>query len=229
MGASDQASGLGWLSPSAHNYDNLEALTWVVTCGDRRGRRQNCRAYKGLRQEYSMTYVYVREPLNREETDQLVNACRSFREKLVVWTLLDTGLRIGELCSLRREDIHWQEDRMVVWGKGGPYGKRGKRRIVPLTHRAKRLLEMHLITADRIGLTVRTAQRIVKRVADRAIITKPVSPHVLRHTFAVNCVQRGISTASLKKILGHDRLETTEIYLNLSPEQAVHEFQEKMR
>ena len=80
-----------------------------------------------------------------------------------------------------------------------------------------------------MGITVRMAQRVVKRVADRAMITKPVTPHVLRHTFAVNCVQRGVSTASLKKILGHDRLETTEIYLNLSPEQAIQEFREKMR
>ena len=66
-------------------------------------------------------------------------------------------------------------------------------------------------------------------VANRAMLTKPVSPHVLRHTFAVNCVQRGVSTAALKKLLGHDRLETTEIYLNLSPEQAIQEFREKVR
>jgi len=175
-----------------------------------------------------MTYIFVREPLGRDETDQLISACRSLEEKLVVWTLLDTGLRVGELCGLRREDILWQEDRLVVWGKRGPFGRRGKRRIVPLTAPAKRLLELHFVTNDRMGLTVRSAQRIVKRVADRAMITKPVSPHVLRHTFAVNCVQRGVSTASLKKILGHDRLETTEIYLNLSPEQAIQEFHEKM-
>jgi len=176
-----------------------------------------------------MAYVFVREPLSREETDRLANACWGFREKLVVWTLLDTGLRVSELCGLRREDIQWQENRLVVWGKGGPFGKQSKRRIVPLTDRARKLLEMHFITNDRIGLNARRAQRLVKRVADRAMITKPVSPHVLRHTFAVNCVQRGVSTASLKKILGHDRLETTEIYLNLSPEQAIQEFREKMQ
>jgi integrase/recombinase XerD len=175
-----------------------------------------------------MAYVFVREPLSRDEADRLVNACRGFREKLVVWTLLDTGLRVNELCGLRREDVQWQEGRLVVWGKGGPFGKQSKRRIVPMTDRARKLLEMHFITNDRIGLSSRQAQRVVKRVADRAMITKPVSPHVLRHTFAVNCVQRGVSTASLKKILGHDRLETTEIYLNLSPEQAIQEFREKM-
>jgi len=69
---------------------------------------------------------------------------------------------------------------------------------------------------------------IVKRVANRAMVIKPVTPHVLRRTFAVNCVRKGVSTASLKKILGHDRLETTEIYLNICPEDALDEFFQKV-
>ena len=135
---------------------------------------------------------------------------------------------MSELCSLRRGDIHWQENHIVIWGKGGWYGRRGKRRIVPLTARARGLLELHFCTNRRIPFTKRTAQRLVKRVANRATITKPVSPHVLRHTFAVNCVKKGLSTASLKKILGHDRLETTEIYLNICPEDALSEFFDKV-
>jgi len=175
-----------------------------------------------------MPYQFVREPLNSEETDRIVNACKSFGEKLVVWVLLDTGLRVNEFCSLRREQVHWQENCVVVWGKGGWYGTKGKRRVVPLTARAKRLLELHFCTNKTIGFTKRTAQRVVKRVANRALITKPVTPHVLRHSFAVNCVRRGVSTASLKKILGHDRLETTEIYLNICPEDAMSEFFQKV-
>ena len=89
-----------------------------------------------------MAYQFVREPLNGEECDRLVNACRTFREQLVVWVLLDTGLRVKEFCSLRRDQVQWQENALVVWGKGGPYGKRGKRRMVPLIDQAHRL--MHL-------------------------------------------------------------------------------------
>ena len=175
-----------------------------------------------------MTYNFVREPLNREECDRLVNACTTFREKLIVWTLLDTGLRVGEFCSLKREHIQWQERRIVVWGKGGWFGSKKKRRVVPLTLRVLRLLEMYFATNDRIGYSIRAAQRIVKKVANRARISKPVTPHVLRHSFAVNCVKDGLSTASLRKILGHDRLETTEIYLNISPEDALGEFFRKV-
>lgn len=175
-----------------------------------------------------MPYQFVREPLNGDETDRIVNACKSFGEKLVVWVLLDTGLRVNEFCSLRRDQVHWQESSLVIWGKGGWYGHKGKRRVVPLTARAKRLLELHFCTNEAVGFTKRTAQRVVKRVANRALITKPVTPHVLRHTFAVNCVKKGVSTASLKKILGHDRLETTEIYLNICPEDALSEFFQKV-
>ncbi len=175
-----------------------------------------------------MAYQFVREPLSSEESDRLVNACQSFREKLVVWSLLDTGLRVSELCALCRDRIQWQEERIVVFGKGGPFGSKKKRRVVPLTPRVKKLLEIHMATREDVGLTVRTVQRIVKTVANRAAVTKPVTPHVLRHTFAVNCVKRGVSTASLKKLLGHDRLETTEIYLNISPEDALAEFRRKM-
>ena len=93
---------------------------------------------------------------------------------------------------------------------------------------ARRLLEIHFATNDGLGFSTRTAQRIVKQVANRAMITKPVTPHVLRHSFAVNCVKQGVISASLKKILGHDRLETTEIYLNICPEDALAEFFQKV-
>ena len=175
-----------------------------------------------------MTYDFVREPLNKEECDRMVNACCSFRDKLVVWMLLDTGLRVGEFCGLCREQVQWQENCLSVLGKGGRYGRRGKRRIVPITARVKKLLQLHFCTNNRIGFGKRTAQRVIKSVANRAMITKPVTPHVLRHTFAVNCVKDGLSTASLKKILGHDRLETTEIYLNVCPEDALDEFFQKV-
>lgn len=54
-----------------------------------------------------------------------------------------------------------------------------------------------------------------------------MTPHVLRHTFSVTAVQKGISLPYLQRLLGHDHLTTTQIYLNLSPEDVVREFREK--
>jgi len=174
-----------------------------------------------------MPYQYKREPLNDDEVDRLINACDTFREKLVVWTLLDTGLRLSEFADLKKDNIQWQEKRLVIYGKGGPYGKKTKRRIIPMTERVRRLLEYHFAENNNTGMVKRTVARTVKKVADKAGISKPVSPHVLRHTFSVNCIKKGISTRALQTLLGHDRLTTTEIYLNLSPEDAIREFLNK--
>jgi integrase/recombinase XerD len=175
-----------------------------------------------------MTYQYRREPLTAEEEDRLVNACKTHQEKLAIWILLDTGLRVSELASLTPQNVLWQEKRIMVYGKGGPYGKKTKRRVVPLTDRARKLLEIQFATSENgIGLSTRTIQRLATRVANRAMITKKVTPHVLRHTFSIRCIQKGISTRALQEFLGHDHLETTEIYLNLSPEEALNEFHRK--
>ncbi|HYY16001.1 MAG TPA: tyrosine-type recombinase/integrase [Gammaproteobacteria bacterium] len=76
-------------------------------------------------------------------------------------------------------------------------------------------------------MTPRTMQRLVKAVATRAHIRRSVTPHVPRHTFSVTAIQKGISLPALQRLLGHDRLATTEIYLNLSPEEVVREFRVK--
>ncbi len=141
-----------------------------------------------------MSYQYKREPLSDDEVNKLTNACDTFREKFVVWTLLDTGLRLSEFADLKKDNIQWQERRLVIYGKDGPYGKKTKRRIIPMTERVRKLMEHHFAGNNGIGVTKRTVARIVKKVADKAAISKPVSPHVLRHTFSVNCIKKGIST-----------------------------------
>ena len=168
-----------------------------------------------------MPYQYKREPLSDDGVDRLTNACDTFREKFVVRTLLDTGLRLSEFADLKKDNIQWQEKRLVI------YGKKTKRRIIPMTDRVRRLIEHQFAENNTVGITKRTVARIVKKVADKAGISKPVSPHVLRHTSSVNCIKKGISTRALQILLGHDRLTTTEIYLNLSPEDAIREFLNK--
>lgn len=174
-----------------------------------------------------MRYQYKREPLTQEEANRLANSCETHEEKLIIWTFLDTGLRVTELSKLIKDNLNWQNHRLMIYGKGGPYGKLSKRRIIPLSSRLQPILEGHLGLHDNIKIGVRTIQHMVKTVANKAQIRRTVSPHVLRHTFAVTCIQKGISTRALQEILGHDWLTTTEIYLNLSPEDVIMEFKNK--
>lgn len=174
-----------------------------------------------------MAYQFKREPLLPEDADRLANVCRTPEERLVVWTLLDTGLRVSELCGLTRENILWQQGCLRIKGKGGPFGKKTKARVVPVSRRVMTLLEAYFALRDKMPLGTRAVQKLVKDVANRAGITKDVTPHVLRHTWATLSLQKGVSLAALQRALGHDRLETTAIYLNLTDEHVVAEFHEK--
>ena len=174
-----------------------------------------------------MPYQYKREPLTQEEANRLANKCETHEERLVVWTLLDTGLRVSELAKLTRDNLDWQTHRIMVYGKGGPYGQRSKRRVIPLSSRVQPLLEGHLALHEHMEISARTMERMVKRIANRAQIRRNATPHVLRHTFAITALQKGISLAALQRLLGHDHLTTTAIYLNISPEEVIREFQQK--
>src|SRR5262245_50879332 len=114
------------------------------------------------------SYQFKREPLTADEANRLASACNAYEEKLIVWTLLDTGLRVAELSHLKKENLDWQGHRLMIYGKGGPYGLRSKRRVIPLTARIQPLLEGHFALHDTFGMSVRTVQRIVRAIANRA-------------------------------------------------------------
>lgn len=174
-----------------------------------------------------MAYQYVREPLRNEEVDQLCQVCETPQEKLIIWTLLDTGLRVSELCGLTPQHILWQQKSLRITGKGGPHGKKSKKRVVPMSKRVQALLEHYFAIHNRWPVGPRQVQKIVKQLANRAKLTQEVTPHILRHTFATLALQKGISLAAVQKILGHDRLTTTAIYLNLTDTHVVEEYSSK--
>lgn len=163
----------------------------------------------------------MREPLTRAEVNALLSVERvGVRAQLAVALLLDTGLRVAEAAQLVPATIDWQARRATVIGKGG------KRRVVPLTPRVHELLQRWFALHEYMPAR-RTLQKDVARVARAAGIRRPVSPHVLRHTFAVLALQNGVSLASVQKLLGHAHLTTTEIYLNVSNEEAIREYTQR--
>ena len=96
-----------------------------------------------------------------------------------------------------------------------------------MTDRVRRLMEYYFAENNSIGATKRTVARIAKKVADKAETSKPVSRRVLTHTFSVNSIKKGISTRALQTPLGHDRLTTSELYLNVSSRDTIREFLNK--
>jgi integrase/recombinase XerD len=89
------------------------------------------------------------------------------------------------------------------------------------------LLEAHFALNDTFGVDRRTVHRLVQRVAGRAHLTRPTMPHVLRHTFSVDSIGKGVSLPALQRVLGHDHLATTQIYPNMAPEDVLREYEAK--
>ena len=130
-------------------------------------------------------------------------------------------------CDLTAKDILWQQRQLRIKGKGGPDGKKTKIRVVPMSRRVRALLEHHFALRKEFPVKKRRVQDLVKVIANRAGITKELTPHVLRHTFATTALQKGISLATVQKILGHDRLRTTAISLHFTDTHIQEEFERK--
>jgi integrase/recombinase XerD len=174
-----------------------------------------------------MAYQNVREPLRAAEADRLAAACKTVEEKLIVWALLDTGLRVVDLCSLKPESIHWHQRQIRVKGKGGPFGKTSKIRVVPISSRVRALFDPYFAVHEDFPVGPRQVQKTVKGIANRAKLAQEVTPHVLHYTFTTLALQKGLSLAAVKKLLGHDRLSTTDIYLNLTDGHVLEEYEQK--
>ncbi len=162
---------------------------------------------------------YKREPLEEDEVFLLKKSCKSFDEELIINVLLETGLRVSEFANLKENNVSWQRSCITLIGKGN------KRRVVPMSSLVRFYLTQLFSRSSRVHLAVRTIQKYVKNVAERSRITKVVSPHVLRHTFAVTYLHRGGNLRALQGILGHSSIVTTDIYLNYSGKRVIDDFQ----
>ena len=147
------------------------------------------------------------------------------RNKAIIETLYGCGLRVSELVNLRMTDLHYNEEYVVITGKGN------KQRLVPVSKKA--LKEIDIYKQDRNKLTVITDQNIlflnrrgkrltramiftiVKELAARAGIRKNISPHTFRHSFATHMIEAGADLRAVQEMLGHESILTTEIYTHI--------------
>jgi site-specific recombinase XerD len=151
------------------------------------------------------------------------------RDRLLLELLYSTGCRVSEAVSVRLDQVSGGNESFAVTGKGN------KIRTVFLTPSARQALCSYLpLRAARLdrqdpealgrlflnsrgqALGVRGVQKIVNHAVLRAGVTKNVSPHTLRHTFATHLSSEGMDVRVVQELLGHSRLETTQVYTHLS-------------
>lgn len=170
--------------------------------------------------------------LTREEIDALVAAIdmtkrEGRRNRAIAETLYGSGLRVSELVSLPLGHVNLEEEYLIVDGKGS------KQRMVPLSPVAA--AEIRLWLDERAGLPVIKPESghllflnrrggalsrimvfyIIRDAAAAAGITKTVSPHTLRHSFATHLLEGGANLRAIQEMLGHESLATTELYVHL--------------
>lgn len=169
--------------------------------------------------------------LSIEEIDKLlsvidVSTAEGTRNYAIIETLYSCGLRVSELTNLRFTNLYFDEGFIRVDGKGG------KQRLVPISdvaiqkinnhlqHRnlmnAKRGCEDFVFISNRgTPISRITVFYYIKKYAEEAGITKTISPHIFRHSFATHMLERGADIRYVQAMLGHEKITTTELYTHL--------------
>jgi integrase/recombinase XerD len=172
--------------------------------------------------------------LSREEVEALLDATDPdaslhWRDRAILELLYASGMRVSELVGLPLSALDLEEGFLTVFGKGS------KERLVPVGEPALRAVRRYLADVrpkldkgggqGRVFLNARGAPlsrtsvwTLVKESARRAGITKKVSPHTLRHTFATHLLEGGADLAAVQELLGHADISTTQIYTHVDRE-----------
>ena len=174
--------------------------------------------------------------LTQEETERIMAAietrtAQDLRDKAILELLYSSGLRVSELVGLNRDHINLNRGEFMVRGKGQ------KDRPVFISPEATECLVNYLETrkdgakplfirysgaktgdndGESFRLTPRSVQRIVSHYAKLAGITKHVSPHTLRHSFATDLLMNGADIRSVQSMLGHSNIATTQVYTHVT-------------
>ena len=170
-----------------------------------------------------VSFLPIDEAMSLMDAKALDGATRG-RDAAVLEILYATGLRVSELAGLDLDDVDRSQQTVRVLGKGR------KERIVPFGRSAAEALTAYLklrggaagpLFSNRRGgrLTVRSLHTIVRRSAASIGITRRVSPHTLRHTFATHLLDAGADLRMIQELLGHSRLSTTQRYTHVGAQQ----------
>ncbi|MBQ5751357.1 MAG: tyrosine recombinase XerD [Bacteroidaceae bacterium] len=170
--------------------------------------------------------------LTLQEIDDIINVIdlskrEGQRNRAIIEVLYSCGLRVSELCGLRMSDLYFKEQFIRVTGKGD------KQRLVPISSRAIAELEAYFIDRNLIPIKrgfedyVFVSERlkkplsrimvfcIIKELVALVGITKNVSPHTFRHSFATHLLEGGANLRVIQAMLGHESISTTEIYAHI--------------
>jgi integrase/recombinase XerD len=160
--------------------------------------------------------------LTQNEVENVISSVKNPKHRMFLELLYSSGLRVSEAVSLKKSDIDFDQNIGIV--RSGK-GKKDRYFIISpnLSDRLAKYLftrndeNLYIFDSARGGhITVKTAQEIVKKAAKKAKIPKNVTPHTLRHSFATHLLESGTDIRIIQRLLGHKRIDTTQIYTHIS-------------
>jgi integrase/recombinase XerD len=159
--------------------------------------------------------------LSQQEVVALLKNTKNLKHKTILSTIYSCGLRISEALELRLEDIDFAAKRVHI-----QEGKGKKDRYVPLSEIQAKVMRKYLSVYAPTGYlfegvhggkySTTSIRSVVKRSARAAGISKRVTPHTLRHSFATHMLEQGVNLRYIQKVLGHSQSKTTEIYTHIT-------------
>lgn len=160
--------------------------------------------------------------LTQEEIQILFNACDNLRDKCILMTIYGAGLRISEVASLKVSDIHSNKMQLFIRNAKGSKDRyallsQANLEMLRAYWKAYRPKEWLFYSRNHTGthLTTKAVQNIFHKYINKAKITKNVTAHSLRHSFATHLLESGTSIFHIKQLLGHSDISTTCFYLHL--------------
>lgn len=161
------------------------------------------------------------EVLSKEEVRALIDAAETTKSRLMISLLYSSGLRVSELVKLRPQDIRFEE--RIGWVRSGK-GNKDRMFIVSdalvqeMREYLKKRENAYLFSKDK-PLTTRNVQKIVKKLRTKTQISKKITPHTLRHSFATHLLENGTDIRKIQVLLGHASLNTTQLYAHVSSDE----------
>lgn len=174
-------------------------------------------------------------PLTDDQVDRLVDAAKPYRDRAMVLTLLSSGIRAGELAGLDVRDVDLSKGTVDIWT-----GKNHKDRTAFVSEQCVTAIEAYLdhrtggssgvLFLNQFGdrFTRSGVLDVVKRTAERAAIEENVYTHRLRDTFATRLWRQGADVVTIKELLGHDDVQSTQKYLGVELEELRDRYDEHM-
>ena len=160
--------------------------------------------------------------LTKDEVKQLIDCSETGKSKLIISMLYATGLRVSEIVNLKISDLNFEEKiGKVIAGKG----KKDRMFVMPekINEQLKDYLAKHpnnqYLFSEAKPLTTRNIQKIIKHTAKKANLQKRITPHTLRHSYATHLLENGTDIRYIQVLLGHENLNTTQIYTHVSTEE----------